>query len=397
MKIAILTPGILPIPAVQGGAVENLIDFYLDFNERHHLHDITIFSIWNKDVKNHPALSASSNHYYYINTTSTIARIKRRIYKLKYNNEYYNYFIEYFFEESFKEIKKKNFDYIVLENRPGYALKLANRGYSNIVLHLHNDLLNSNTPNNQYIYNKINLILTVSDYINNRVSSIRSFNHSDKKVLTIHNGIDLNLFSKMRSFDITRKDLKLKEDDFVIVYSGRINSDKGISELIDAMILLKNYTAIKLLVIGSSFFGNISEEDEFTLKIKDKAQSIKEKIIFTGYIPYNKVPNYLQLSDIAIIPSIWNDPFPTSVLEAQAMGLPIITTPQGGINEEVSEKNAIIIPINNDFVNNLSKEILNLFSNPEKRDKMSKASVEHSKIFNKDYFSHNLLNAISTF
>lgn len=43
MKIAILTSGILPVPAVQGGAVENLIDFYLDYNERNNLHDITVF------------------------------------------------------------------------------------------------------------------------------------------------------------------------------------------------------------------------------------------------------------------------------------------------------------------------------------------------------------------
>ena len=35
MRIAVLTSGILPIPAVKGGAVENLIDFYLEYNEKH--------------------------------------------------------------------------------------------------------------------------------------------------------------------------------------------------------------------------------------------------------------------------------------------------------------------------------------------------------------------------
>ena len=37
MKIAVLTSGILPVPAVLGGAVENLIDFYLEYNEIHQL------------------------------------------------------------------------------------------------------------------------------------------------------------------------------------------------------------------------------------------------------------------------------------------------------------------------------------------------------------------------
>ena len=70
MKIAILTCGILPIPAVQGGAVENLIDFYLEYNNQKRLHDITIYSPWDKKAKNHPALSSDVNHYIYINDKS---------------------------------------------------------------------------------------------------------------------------------------------------------------------------------------------------------------------------------------------------------------------------------------------------------------------------------------
>ena len=53
MKLAVLTCGMLPIPAVQGGAVENLIDFYLDYNNRKKLHDITVYSPWDAKVKKH--------------------------------------------------------------------------------------------------------------------------------------------------------------------------------------------------------------------------------------------------------------------------------------------------------------------------------------------------------
>ena len=44
MKIAVLTSGRLPVPAVLGGAVENLIDFYLEYNNAYRLHDITVRS-----------------------------------------------------------------------------------------------------------------------------------------------------------------------------------------------------------------------------------------------------------------------------------------------------------------------------------------------------------------
>ena len=68
MKLAILTSGILPVPAVQGGAVENLIDFYLDYNDKHQLHDITVYSVWHPNVKVHDALKSKVNHYKYIRT-----------------------------------------------------------------------------------------------------------------------------------------------------------------------------------------------------------------------------------------------------------------------------------------------------------------------------------------
>ena len=59
MKIAILTSGILPVPAVQGGAVENLIDFYMEYNNLHQLHDITVYSIWDKGVESNPILKSN--------------------------------------------------------------------------------------------------------------------------------------------------------------------------------------------------------------------------------------------------------------------------------------------------------------------------------------------------
>ena len=66
MKIAILTSGILPIPAVRGGAVENHIDFYLKYNDEHKLHDMTVFSVYDKRIEGHPALNSDVNHFNFI-------------------------------------------------------------------------------------------------------------------------------------------------------------------------------------------------------------------------------------------------------------------------------------------------------------------------------------------
>ena len=385
-----MTCGMLPIPAVQGGAVENLIDFYLEYNDIHKLHDITIYSPWDSNVKKQPALSSDVNHYVFIDVTSLKTKIARKIRSFFHSNEYYNYFIEYYFEKVYANLKKNDYDLIILENCVGFTYKLSKRGYQNLILHLHNELLHSDSQYHDVIFNNLKKILTVSDFIKNRVSSIQSCS----KIQTVHNGIDLKRFTPKKSSSINRKTIGFSEDDFVIIYSGRINKDKGVSELIDAMQLLKNSPQIKLMIIGGSFFGNTSNEDEYTCSLKDKAKNIKDNIVFTGFIPYENMPDYLQLADIAVIPSIWNDPFPTTELEAQAMGLPIITTLRGGIPEEVSEENAILLETDEHFVSNLASAILHLYNNPEKRKQMAAASIERAKLFDKERYAENFFAAI---
>lgn len=392
MKIAILTCGMLPIPAVQGGAVENLIDFYLEYNDQKKLHDITVFSPWDAKVTKHPAISSQVNHYFYIDVTSFKARLERRLYGYFHHNEYYNYFIEYYFEKVYDILKKNDYDHIILENGAGLAYKLSQRGYKNLILHLHNDLLHASSRYHDEIFNSLTKILTVSDYIKGRVSTIQA---SDK-IQTIHNGIDLKNFSREREFTASRKDIGFSKEDFIMVYSGRINKEKGVDELIGAMLLLKDKFNIKLMIIGGSFFGNANNEDDFILSLKNKAKPIEDKIIFTGFIPYENMPNYLQLADVAVIPSIWNDPFPTTELEAQAMGLPIITTRRGGIPEEVTEENAILLETDEHLVGNLATAILDLYQHPEKRKQMATASLERARLFDKGTYARNFFAALKS-
>ena len=389
MKIAILTSGILPVPAVQGGAVENLIDFYLDYNDKNKLHDITIYSVWHPDVERHPALKSDSNHYIYIKVNSILPKIKKKLYKMKYGEEYYHYTIEYYLHEAMKDIRNQDFDIIIMENRPAYALKVKEIVNAKLVYHLHNEKLDRQTIKAQEIYDAADCILTVSDYIKRCVQTI---NPLDKKTRTIYNGINRSAFSKKSKAD--RSALGFYEEDFVLVFSGRMNRDKGIKELIIAMNLLKEYSHIKLMVIGSTFFGNATNDDSFTTELKTQAEPLKERIIFTGFIPYSNIPNYLQMADVAVIPSVWNDPFPTTVLEAQAIGLPIITTRRGGIPEEVTEENVILLDTDEQFVDNLVKAILDLYNHPDKRKQMSLASFERSKLFDKEIYAKNFFSAL---
>lgn len=392
MRIAILTSGIMPVPAVQGGAVENLTDFYLEYNDKHQLHDITVYSVWHPKVEHHPALQSKVNHYYFIKVNTLYAKLKKALFKWTHDDCYYHYTIEYFLHEAIKDVRKQQYDIILLENRPGYALKLRNVTNAQLVYHLHNEKLSLQVPQYQSIYNAATHIIAVSNYIKGIVQTI---NPNDTKTRTVYNGIDLSAFTTSTPAK-PRADLGLIDDDFVLLFSGRITKEKGITELIEAMNLLKDYPRIKLLVIGSSFYGNADNKNAFARKLKQKAENIKNRIIFTGFIPYRNMPQYLKLADVAVIPSVWDDPFPTTVLEAQATGLPIISTRRGGIPEEVTLATAILLDTDQHFTNHLSEAILDLYKHPEKRKAMAEASLKRSKLFDKETYAKNFFAALES-
>ena len=198
MRIAILTSGTLPIPAVQGGAVENLIDFCLDYNDRHQIYDITVYSVYDRTIKKHPARNSNVNHYRYIKTSGYVAKILKGIYhKLGRGEEYYHYSVEYFLERVLWDLRKRHFDIIIVENRPGYALKLIGKTTAKLVLHQENDYLNNQTPHYKMIYESFDLIINTSSYITRRVHTI---NPNDSKCKTVLNGIDTKSFYCAKPF-----------------------------------------------------------------------------------------------------------------------------------------------------------------------------------------------------
>ncbi|MBE6281030.1 MAG: glycosyltransferase family 4 protein [Bacteroides sp.] len=383
MKIAILTSGILPVPAVLGGAVENLIDYYIEYNNQEKLHDITVYSI--APPQSSSIADTANTHYHYIDTTSFWGRLKRHIYVRTHSSTYYNPYIEYFLHESLKDIARKEYDLIILENRPGYAIPVSKVSKAKIIIHLHNDLLNKDSKNAKEICQVCHKVITVSDYIKGRVKTIGS----NIPITTVHNGIDLERF--YRATPIDRKSLGFKEDDFIVVYSGRLIKEKGIEELIDAFNQLKDYPQIKLLILGGSFYG-LSANNTFLDTLKKKSENIKDSIVFTGFIPYEQLPRYLKIGDVAIVPSMWEEPFGLTCIEAMAAGLPLITTNSGGIPETCKE-NSIIIK-KEYMLNQIPKSIINLYENNNEIMKMKIKGKEKSTIFNKNEYSKLFFNSI---
>ncbi|MBP3552717.1 MAG: glycosyltransferase family 4 protein [Bacteroidaceae bacterium] len=388
MKIAILTSGILPIPAVQGGAVENLIDYYLEYNNQHRLHDITVYSI--APPYSTPKADTECTHYHYVGTTSLFHRLKRAwfVRRAAQKAGYYSPYIEYFLREAMKHIKRQHFDAIILENRPGYALPLSEVTDAKLIVHLHNDFLNSESKQAKAIARACHSVITVSDFIKQRVETVLS---PQLKVITVHNGINLPRF--YQATPLSRSSLGFTDEDFIVVYSGRINREKGVKELIQAFKRLKDYPHIKLMVIGGSFFGNEQGHDPFIQSLQAEAEELSNRIIFTGYVPYEQIPSYLKMADVAAVPSMWDDPFPTTILEAMAAGLPIVATHSGGIKESCGQ--CAIIVEKSSVIEGLYISLLNLYNNPSCRTSMIEKGLSISKQYAKERYAEDFFKAIA--
>ena len=295
-----------------------------------------------------------------------------------------------------KQLKKNDYDKVLLENHPTQYLclklrknyiKYKNRYY----YHCHNELPGTYGCNE--IIKDTNTVLCVSDYIARNFKKVTGI--SDKKLKVLRNGIDYDRFSKEVDDD-TIKSLKekydIKNNEKVLLFTGRITWEKGVKELIESLKNLK-YENYKLLILGS-VLNDIKIKTTYQEEIEKLVEEMKEKVIFTGFVNYDEISNYYALADIAILPSVCEDAAPLTVIEALVSGLPIITTKSGGIPEYAKDGSAIVLEKDEALVDNLTIAIDKLLNDEEKIRDMSKKSKDVSKDLTLENFYINFCDLI---
>lgn len=191
----------------------------------------------------------------------------------------------------------------------------------------------------------------------------KNYGISEKKVSVIPNGVDDLFFKHAKPRTLTIKD-KLK-----IVAVGRLEKQKGHIYLLQAVAHLKNEINIEVNIVG---IGGLEER----LKESVNTNDLNVTVIFHGSISKEQLIELYNRVDILVMPSLFEG-LPLTVIEAMAVGLPVIGSCVPGIMDCINESNGILFQAKS--VQGLVEKIRFISSSPHVYSSISENAVLNAK------------------
>lgn len=393
-KICLITPGLLPVPATGGGAIETLMTSLAKENEEFNSVEMTVISPYEEKAYLNSS-GYKNTRFIYISKTSifgkALNKVSCAVHRLMDNTG--NYGMSAFYNKALKRLKKldstEHFDAVVFEGGPCDALTPYSRQFGNrLMYHLHYN------PDQSFHSTGYSKIIAVSEFV---AQSWRK-NCLDplSDVIVVRNGIDLSRFHKDVSV-AERKEIRshlgFDKDDFVLLYCGRIINVKGVWELLKAVQEIDD-DRVKLMIVGSPDFVE-SSRTPYLDKVQRLIDDLGDRVVFTGYVPNEDVYRYSKSADLQVVPSLWEDAAPTVCMESMAAGLPLLVTRSGGIQEYTTPECAITVEKDENIIGRLAHEISHLSKNQPMLFAMSRAALFRAEQFTEEFFYHAFVDVVS--
>lgn len=172
---------------------------------------------------------------------------------------------------------------------------------------------------------------------------------------------------------VSNFNIKDKKYDYNILFLARVEKAKGIFIVLKAFKnILKKYPDSKLTIAGDG--SSLQDAEDFV------KENLISNITFTGKISGNTLKSVFKNNSIYILPTTHGEGMPTSILEAMAFGLAIITRPVGGVNDFFNKKMGVLI--NELDTKPYENVIIDLLNSPKKLNDMG----HYNYSFAKDHF-----------
>lgn len=215
--------------------------------------------------------------------------------------------------------------------------------------------------------------------------------YSEKKSSVIWNGsacgVSLDKFNIQRKNEYRsyiREKYNIGRNTFVYIFIGRVTRDKGINELLSAFKKLNDDSV--LFLIGKNEVDTSVNRELYDWSLENK------NIIYTGNV--DDVERYLSASDCYVLPS-YREGFGMSVIEAEAMGVPVIVTDiPGPVDAVIDNKTGLLVKkADENFLLDAMKKIrkLNYQEMGKEGHKFASDNFEQKQLFDKIIESRNEL------
>ena len=372
-KIAIIAPCILPVPALMGGAVEELVTCIINHNEISKNYAIDLYTIAN--------CSYNLQDYSYTNIipipldeiSLQLDKVSDKYYRTVKNKSAKRPFDTKIMAEFLKRTSEMDESYyaVMVENQMSLAVELIRQTEGSrdfpIYFHMHNDVDIYRSP--EYIRTLVKngvQFIAVSQYIKEQILKYSA----EAVVHILRNGI---------SFDDYPMTTRAADGQIKYLYAGRIIQDKGVLELIDAFIKMRERLPEELKNrITLDIIGFIEKPAPYERAVLEKAKKYADIIKCQNRISTSRLAEKYNEYDVVLMPTLIEESFGLVALETIAKGIPLITTNSGGVPEVVGE-GAIIINKENNLVDKLTDAMTKLAVDENFRRELGKKAFSEAR------------------
>jgi len=317
-RVAIITPGSFPIPSVRSSSVERVVEQVVPLVQ-HRLHCY----IFGRTVKHLPSYG-------------TVHGVP--CYRVPYGSG------ARYIQAVIMHLLFLRPDIIQVENRPRYVLAIKKRmPHACVFLYLHSMTYISKTviPDRtlRHALQCADQIMVNSMFMKEHL--ISRFRDMEAKIVVNHLGVNPEQFQLHKSefgYRNVTNDWKIRQGlsgRRIILFAGRLNPQKGVHHLLEAMryIALIEPSAV-LVIVGSAFYGS-RRRTAYVRKLERMAQRISHHVRFIPFVPYDEIARWFSISDVVVVPSVRDEAFGLVNVEAMAAGVPVVAARTGGIREIV--------------------------------------------------------------
>lgn len=224
-------------------------------------------------------------------------------------------------------------------------------------------------------------IITVSEYSKRDI--VKIFDYPEEKIKVTHLAADEYFCpldkEKCKSY---LRDTYNITDDFLL-YLGGFSPRKNVKSILVAFSRIYNElpSSYKVVIIGPS------KDDHCYLSKLCDTLGISDKVVFTGYVPYEDLPYFYNASTLFIYPSLYEG-FGLPPLEAMSCGTPVITSNVSSIPEVVGDGALLINPFDTDDLKGAMEKML---TDDSLRNETAEKGYQRSKDFSWDKTCLNTL------